>query len=372
MATTGEKYPTLAVTAAESPWIDNDWTTPTNVYSDNAATANVTATSFDSPDQTYVLKATGFDFSSIPDGSTILGVTCRVNAWYRSGQGAGSMDLMQLLDVSKAKVGTNQCATPVALTTVNTTIITKGGAADLWGNALTAAWVKDPDFGVALGILATAANADVDIDYVTLEIEYTPPPTRRGQVSWAEMELPAAPRKGQVSWAELELPNALRKGQLSWAEFEVPDATTDRKGRLSWAELELPEGGRRGQVSWSELEIPDYDKRGQISWAELEVPTPPNFVLYGAPFKYESANWGAVNFYFEVYMRATTGSVYARLYNVTTDSAVPDSLLSTVLTSLVRLRSGAITLTNTHEYRVQFGKSGSDAGEFLGGKIVVV
>lgn len=372
MATTGQKFPTLGETISEDPWLDNTWTTPTNIYADDGLTANVTASSFDSPDQTFVLKATGFDFSSIPDGSTILGVTCRVNAWYRAGQGAGSVDLLQLLNTSKAKVGTNQCLTPVALTTTNTTIITKGGAANLWGNALTTAWVKSANFGVALGILATAANADVDVDYITLEIEYTPPPTRSGQVSWAEMEIPNAQRRGQVSWSELEIPTAPRRGQFSWAELEIPEASLDRRGHISWAEIELPNGGRRGQFSWAELEIPDYDKWAQISWAELEAPTPPNFTLYGAPFRYDSANWGTVNFYLEVYMKATTGTVYARLYNITTNSEVPDSLLSTILTSLIRLRTGALTLTNTHEYRIQFGKSGSDAGEFLGGKLVVI
>src|SRR3989338_11181128 len=174
-ATSGQVYPTLGVTIAESPWLDNNWTNPTNIYSDDAATAYVIAASYDNGDQTYVLKATGFDFSAIPDGSTINGVTARMNAWYRSGQGSGAMDLCQLLDVSKAKVGTNQCATQVALLTNNTTIVTKGGAADKWGNALTTAWIKDPDFGIALGIKSTAANTDADIDYVTLEIDYTPP-----------------------------------------------------------------------------------------------------------------------------------------------------------------------------------------------------
>ncbi|MEK7569057.1 MAG: hypothetical protein AAB497_03005 [Patescibacteria group bacterium] len=174
-ATTGEIYPTLGTTVSESPWSDNTWNTPTNIYSDNAATANVTAASYDTPDQTFVLKATGFNFSAIPDGSTINGVTVRMNAFYRSGQGSGSMDLCQLLNVSRAKVGTNKCSTPVALTTNTATIITQGGSADTWGNALTTAWVKDPDFGIAIGVLATAQNADVDVDYVTVEITYTPP-----------------------------------------------------------------------------------------------------------------------------------------------------------------------------------------------------
>ncbi len=179
-ATTGQVYPTLGTTVAESPWLDNTWTTPTNIYSDNAATANVTAPSYDNGDQTYVLKATGFDFSAIPDGSTINGITARINAFYRSGQGSGSLDLCQLLDISRAKVGTNNCSTPTALTTTTSTIITKGGTTDTWGNALTTAWVKDPDFGIAMGVLATAVNADVDVDYVTLEITYTPPTTTLG------------------------------------------------------------------------------------------------------------------------------------------------------------------------------------------------
>jgi hypothetical protein len=175
MTSTGQVFGSVAASVSEAPWSDNTWTTPTNVFADDAATANVTATSYDSPDQTFVLKVSGFDFSSIPDGSTILGVTARVNTFFRAGQGTGSLDLCQLLDTSLAKVGTNQCATPVALSSTTTTIITKGSTSDLWGNALTAAWVKNSNFGIALGILATAANADVDIDYVTLEIEYTPP-----------------------------------------------------------------------------------------------------------------------------------------------------------------------------------------------------
>ncbi|PIQ35906.1 MAG: hypothetical protein COV32_00385 [Candidatus Yonathbacteria bacterium CG10_big_fil_rev_8_21_14_0_10_43_136] len=175
--TTAQVYPTLGTSVSESPWSNNGWATPTNIYSDDSATANVTPASYDTGDRTYVLKATGFDFSAIPDGSTINGVTARVNAFYRSGQGSGSIDLCQLLDVSRAKVGTNQCSTAVALTTNTGTIITKGSSADTWGNTLTTAWVKDPDFGIAIGVLATAYNADVDVDYVTLEIDYTLPDT---------------------------------------------------------------------------------------------------------------------------------------------------------------------------------------------------
>lgn len=173
-ATTGPKYPTLGETVSEGDWSDNTWVNPTNIYTDDAATASVTHAQFDSPDQTYVLKATGFDFSSIPSDATINGVICRVNTWYRPTKGSGSMDLMQLLDVDKARVGTNQCATPVALTTDASTVIAKGASSDEWGNDLTVSWVQNSNFGVGLGVLATAANADVDVDYISLEVYYTP------------------------------------------------------------------------------------------------------------------------------------------------------------------------------------------------------
>src|SRR3990170_343 len=173
MATTGAKYPTAAVTVSEAPWSDNDWTTPGNIYADDGATANVTAATFDSPDQTFVLKAYTFDFSAIPGGSTIDGVICVVNCWYANG--SVSIDLMQLLDTSRAKVGTNQCAAPVALGTGTGGTVTKGSSSDKWGNLFTAAWVKNSNFGVSLGFLATGNNADVFVDYVTLEVYYTPP-----------------------------------------------------------------------------------------------------------------------------------------------------------------------------------------------------
>jgi len=168
MSTTGEVYPQSAATASENPWDDNDWTTPTYVYSDDGNTASVTPANFDTDDHTWVLKAYNFDFSGIPAGATIDGVICRINAWYADG--TGSLNLCQLLDTGLSKVGTNHCATPVALTTDDTTIITEGGSSDTWGNSLTDTWVKNSNFGVALGVIATQDNCDCFIDYVTLEV----------------------------------------------------------------------------------------------------------------------------------------------------------------------------------------------------------
>ena len=81
-STTGEKFPQSAVTASEDPWLDEDWTSPTNIYSENATNASITPTTYDSPDQSYVLKGYNFDMSGIPDGATIVGVVCVCNAYY--------------------------------------------------------------------------------------------------------------------------------------------------------------------------------------------------------------------------------------------------------------------------------------------------
>lgn len=170
MATTGAKSPTAVVTVSESPWSNDDWVSAVNIY--GAGYASVTGTTFDSGDQTYVLKAYGFDMSSIPADANIVGVTCVVVAKYASA--LASINLCQLLDISRAKVGTNLASTPRALTTSDASY-TFGGSSELWGNALTVAWLQDADFGVALGCIAGGSgnnNVDVYIDSVTLEVTY--------------------------------------------------------------------------------------------------------------------------------------------------------------------------------------------------------
>jgi len=169
MATTGAKFPTLTGSNRESPWSDNAWVNPDGILSDNANYASVTATTYDSPDQTWVLKGGGFGFE-VPGDATILGVECKINCWYANG--TVSIDLCQLMDTSAQKVGTNLCATPEALGTSNAGIVTKGGASNLWGNALTPAWVNHANFGIAIGMLSTGTDSDVFVDYATLEITY--------------------------------------------------------------------------------------------------------------------------------------------------------------------------------------------------------
>jgi len=173
MADTGAKAPTAAESVAESPWSTSNcgWVNPTYIY--GAGEAAITHPAFDTDTYSYVLKAYTFDFSAIPDTATITGVSVTVNARYANG--ACGIALMQLLNTSRAKVGTNLASTPTALTTSAADYnFPSGGAPTLWGNALTPAWVKDADFGVAIGVRPTALNADVYVDSVVMTVYYQP------------------------------------------------------------------------------------------------------------------------------------------------------------------------------------------------------
>lgn len=189
MATTGAKAPTAASTTSETGWAGNAWLTPQNLY--GAGNAAITAATFDAGVHSRVLRAYTFDFSAIPDGSTIDGVQVIVGGAYYA-TAICALGLGQLLDTAGARVGTNQYTTNVDLTT-SAANYTKGGAADTWGNALTAAWVKNANFGVGLGIIVGASNnCDVFIDSVTMEVWYTAP---------VASDTPITPTVGSVSAA---------------------------------------------------------------------------------------------------------------------------------------------------------------------------
>jgi len=91
---------------------------------------------------------------------------------------------------------------------------------------------------------------------------------------------------------------------------------------------------------------------------------------YGVPFLYTAANWGTVVIYLQTYMKATSGTVYSRLYDTTSSAAVASSELSTAATSYTRSRSSALTLTDGHIYMVQHGTTG--AGETRGDELIII
>ncbi len=96
----------------------------------------------------------------------------------------------------------------------------------------------------------------------------------------------------------------------------------------------------------------------------------------GKPFPYTAADWGsAIAFYFEVYLQATTGTAYARLYDLTVTTEVDDSELSVatlVPVASTLLRSPALDLVDGHVYVGQFGvlTSSGDVGGAVSAEVL--
>jgi len=173
MADTGVKYCQTGASVSSAPYDDQAWTNPGNIVADDTNYAQITNPNFDVGTYSYLLRGTNFDFSVIPDGSTIDGIYVTTAAAYVNG--AGSYTLVQLVNASSALIGDNKAATPVALTTPTIAANNWGGAADTWGASPTAAMVKSANFGVALGFEPTAADCDIYADYVRMTVYYTAP-----------------------------------------------------------------------------------------------------------------------------------------------------------------------------------------------------
>lgn len=100
--------------------------------------------------------------------------------------------------------------------------------------------------------------------------------------------------------------------------------------------------------------------------------------LIGSSFLYTAANWGAVTWYLEVYVRATSAKALARLYDITSSAEVANSSVVIdagsigVLLVPTRARSLVLTLVDGHEYRVQYGVQDGGSGAAVSAKLIAV
>jgi Secretion system C-terminal sorting domain len=126
------------------------------------------------------LTATGFNFSSIPAGATILGVTATIQ---HERQTLLTLDVtsndnsMKLL-VAGVQVGTNMASATAWGNSEET--FTYGGTSNLWGTTLTVAQVKAANFGVAFsekmlisGILGLGLTLTDAVNYISMSVTYT-------------------------------------------------------------------------------------------------------------------------------------------------------------------------------------------------------
>lgn len=173
MATSGPRYPGTVATEI-GPSGDDNWVNPTNISADDGTEAQITAATYDAADTSYRLKATNFGFSAdVPAGSTINGITVEIDR--RCFAGAAQDQEVRLYDSTATLVGDDkQTATawPASLA-----VATYGGASDMWTSGLDADDIRSAGFGVALIVLADAANTDIGVDFIRVTVDYTPPAT---------------------------------------------------------------------------------------------------------------------------------------------------------------------------------------------------
>ena len=160
MATTGAKFPTSGTSVDRAG--STAWTNPGNIVSDNA-----TDTTSAVPTDYLVCSAFGF---TVPASATILGVTVRVEA---GEQGSGASNYIPQLISAATPTLIGSAKSAVGVTGATKAITTNGGATDVWSATLTPAIVNDAGFGVA--IWSTDTTNTLELDYVTIEIEYTAP-----------------------------------------------------------------------------------------------------------------------------------------------------------------------------------------------------
>ena len=178
----GPQPPGTAASESVLPEDDVTWGNYNNIKANDGAYATC---ALPKTKISYRLKATNFDFSAVPDGSTINGIVVEIE---RKGSLADVLiDFrVQLLDAAGALVGDNKQDYGYYATSDET--ITYGTPTNTWGASPTAAMVKDADFGVVMSTTTAdlASTRTASVDFIRMTVYYTGLPTiTNSQNTWA-------------------------------------------------------------------------------------------------------------------------------------------------------------------------------------------
>jgi len=84
------------------------------------------------------------------------------------------------------------------------------------------------------------------------------------------------------------------------------------------------------------------------------------------------AQYNSGAFYYEATLKTSAATGYATLYNITGGAAVSGGEITTTSTSIVRVRSSALTLTGSDDYSDRIKNDGANTTTFYGGRVVVL
>lgn len=184
--TAPEKFPTVSA-------IGGTWVNPNNIFLDDGVFATNGP-----PGNTAFIQGSGFDFSFLPPGSVITGISVRIKG-LSSIAGTTWMKNIQLVipdpnsatgwHLSVGDKGTGTFQTQTGLTLANTSF-SFGGSNDLWGEVITPAMLQDPAFGIRVRVDHTGAGVTISLDCFTITVTYVPP-TRQVYIRNATATAPA-------------------------------------------------------------------------------------------------------------------------------------------------------------------------------------
>ena len=193
--------PTIAGTGANDATVGTQaWGTPDEitvagggndgVYADTGVLAKSEVSNY--------LKATNFGFT-IPDGSTILGITVEIDRKEGNTQAAGGIKDSEVKIVkADATIGAANKADTTNFWPTAEAIATYGSISDLWGETWTSVGINDIDFGVVIAAVNTkvsggGATESAQVDFIRITIEYGPASITVGTIGTqtANMNIPS-------------------------------------------------------------------------------------------------------------------------------------------------------------------------------------
>lgn len=161
MADTADTAP--GTVANDSSFGTISWANPSNAISSDNSRAIAT---FSGAANSYYLKATNFGFS-IPTNAVINGITVKKEGLYTGGSlgGTSHAKLVKGGGVTGDEKNGNFDLTEG--------VVTHGAVDDLWGALLTPADINSSDFGVALYTKITSGSGTIEVDSITISVNYT-------------------------------------------------------------------------------------------------------------------------------------------------------------------------------------------------------
>ncbi|KKM99168.1 hypothetical protein LCGC14_1150580, partial [marine sediment metagenome] len=164
------------------------WINPYQIeYDENPGYASTSANDLINGEYSDWLRATNFDFASIPEGATLEGIEVRIDkrAQYPS---RGYDDGVYLRD-SITQVGDDKSKATAWGTTMDYYVY--GGPTDTWNSGLSISDIKTTNFGVELSGKGTSPsyNVDLHVDAIQVKIYYTVPTSESYITSIQQVEI---------------------------------------------------------------------------------------------------------------------------------------------------------------------------------------